>query len=73
MFDYRLEHIMSYTAKLGKRETIGPIPEGLRVNVQVTGGRGDRPEGLRQVAPLKRRLAPDPQRRRCHPRCADDD
>ena len=38
MFDYRLEHIMSLTARLGDREVIGPVPGGLRVNVHVTGG-----------------------------------
>jgi hypothetical protein len=38
MFDYRLEHIMSFTARLGDREVIGPVPGGLRVNVRVTGG-----------------------------------
>jgi hypothetical protein len=29
---------MSYTATLGDREVIGPVPEGLRWNVPVTGG-----------------------------------
>jgi hypothetical protein len=38
MFEYSLEHIMSYVAKLGTREVIGPMPEGLRVNVHVIGG-----------------------------------
>jgi Protein of unknown function (DUF3237) len=38
MFEYHLEHILSYTARLGEREVIGPVPEGLRVNVHVTGG-----------------------------------
>ena len=38
MFKYHLEHILPYTAKLGEREVIGPVPEGLRVNVHVTGG-----------------------------------
>jgi len=38
MFEYRPEHIMSYVATLGKREQLGPVPEGLRVNVHVTGG-----------------------------------
>src|SRR5581483_836799 len=33
MFEYRPEHIMSYVATLGKREQLGPVPEGLRVNV----------------------------------------
>jgi hypothetical protein len=38
MFDFRLEHIMSFTARLGDRELIGPVPGGLRINVHVTGG-----------------------------------
>src|ERR1700683_2570501 len=38
MYEYRLEHILSFTARLGGRELIGPVPEGLRVNVEVTGG-----------------------------------
>ncbi len=38
MFEYCLEHIMSYTAKLGGRDVIGPVPEGFRINIHVTGG-----------------------------------
>jgi hypothetical protein len=38
MFEYSLEQIMSYVAKRGTREVIGPMPEGLRVNVHVIGG-----------------------------------
>jgi hypothetical protein len=38
MIEYRLEHIMSYTATLTEPEVIGPLPEGLRVNIYVTGG-----------------------------------
>ena len=38
MFDYQLEHILSFVAKLGKRERVGPVPEGIRVNVEITGG-----------------------------------
>jgi hypothetical protein len=38
MIEYRLEHIMSYTAKLTEPEVIGPLPEGIRVNICVTGG-----------------------------------
>ena len=38
MFEYRLEHIMSYAAKLGTREAIGNVPDGVRVNVHVIGG-----------------------------------
>jgi Protein of unknown function (DUF3237) len=38
MIEHRLEHIMSYTAKLSDPEVIGPVPEGIRVNIYVTGG-----------------------------------
>jgi hypothetical protein len=38
MIEYRLEHIMSYTAKLSDPEVIGPVPDGIRVNIYVTGG-----------------------------------
>jgi hypothetical protein len=38
MFDYRLEHIMSYSATLAEPEVIGPVPEGIRVIFYVTGG-----------------------------------
>jgi hypothetical protein len=52
MFEYRLEHIMSYTAKLGEREVIGRVPEGLRVNVSVTGGEVTGPKVFGKVRPL---------------------
>jgi len=32
MIEYRLEHIMSYTAKLSEPKVMGPVPEGIRVN-----------------------------------------
>jgi hypothetical protein len=38
MFDYHLEHIMSFVAMLGNREIIGSVPEGIRVNVEIAGG-----------------------------------
>ncbi len=38
MFDYKLEHICSYTATLAAPEVIGPVPEGIRANFYVTGG-----------------------------------
>jgi len=38
MFEYRLEHILFYAAKLGTRELIGNVPDGVRVNVHVIGG-----------------------------------
>ena len=38
MHDYELEHILSFTATLGEPEVIGPVPEGVRANLYVTGG-----------------------------------
>ena len=53
MYDYELEHICSITATLeNPPEVIGPTPEGLRLNVYITGGevRGPRLNGrLRPV------------------------
>jgi hypothetical protein len=62
MFEYRLEHIMSYIAKLGTREVIGPVPEGLRANVHVIGGEVTGPSTYGKFLPVERRLADDPQR-----------
>jgi hypothetical protein len=50
MIEYRLKHIMSYTAKLSEPEMMSPVPEGIRVNIYVTGGASrsglaDDPEG----------------------------
>jgi hypothetical protein len=36
-FEYRLEYLFSVTAKLVP-EPIGPLPEGFRINLYVTGG-----------------------------------
>ena len=52
MFDYRLEHIMSYNAKLGEPELIGPGPEGLRVNVYVTEGQVTGPRVSGKLRPV---------------------
>ena len=52
MFEYSLEHIMSYTATLGRRERIGPVPEGLRVNVEVTGGEVSGPKVFGKLSAL---------------------
>jgi len=51
MIDYRLEHIMSYTAKLADPEVIGPVPEGLRANVYVTGGEVTGPRVFGKLRP----------------------
>jgi hypothetical protein len=38
MIQYRLDHIMSYTAKLTGPEMIGAVPDWIRANIYVTGG-----------------------------------
>lgn len=38
MIDYSMEHLFSFNATLDPPEVIGPTPEGLRLNVYVTGG-----------------------------------
>jgi len=44
MHDYRLEHVTSYSATLeSPPEVIGPLPEGIRVNFYVTGGKAEGP------------------------------
>ena len=44
MFEYSMEHLFSYSAMLEMPpEVIGPLPEGLRVNVYVTGGEVEGP------------------------------
>jgi hypothetical protein len=52
MIEYRLEHIMSYNAKLGEPEVIGPAPEGLRVNVYVTEGEVTGPRVSGKLRPV---------------------
>ena len=52
MLDYRLEHILSYSAILKAPEVIGPLPEGIRANFYVTGGSVQGPRVKGQVLPV---------------------
>lgn len=52
MFEYHLEHIMSYNATLAEPEVIGPVAEGLRLNVYVTGGAVSGPKVSGKVRPV---------------------
>jgi hypothetical protein len=52
MFEYRLEHIMSYTATLAAPEIIGPLAEGVRVNFYVTGGEVTGPKISGKILPV---------------------
>ncbi len=51
MFDYRLEHIMSYYITGKFPEIIGPLAEGLRLNFYITGGEVSGPKVLGKVRP----------------------
>ena len=52
MFDYETEHIFSYTVTLDPPEVIGPVPEGIRVNVYVTGGEVTGPKVHGKIKPV---------------------
>ena len=52
MIDYRLDHIMTYTATLAPPEVIGPVPEGVRVNFYVTGGIISGPKVFGKLKPV---------------------
>ncbi len=52
MIDYRLEHIVSYNARLTPPEVIGPVSEGMRVNVYVTGGEVSGPKLRGSLRPV---------------------
>jgi hypothetical protein len=52
MIESRLEHIMSYTAKLTEPEVIGPLPGGIRVNIYVTGGEISGPKLSGKLRPV---------------------
>ena len=52
MFNYSLEHIFSYTATLNRPERIGPVPEGIKANWYVTGGKVEGPKVNGKVLPV---------------------
>ncbi len=52
MFDYDLEHLFSYTVTLDQPEVIGPVPEGIRVNLHLTGGELTGPKVHGRVRPV---------------------
>jgi Protein of unknown function (DUF3237) len=52
MIQYRLDHIMSYTAKLTGPEMIGTVPDGIRANIYVTGGEVTGPKVRGRILPV---------------------
>jgi hypothetical protein len=53
MFDYSMEHIFSYKATLrSPAENIGVTPEGLRMNIYVTGGTVEGPRVQGRILPV---------------------
>lgn len=51
-YEYELEYVTSYTATLSEPEVIGPIAEGLRLNIYVTGGTVDGPRMRGKILPV---------------------
>ena len=43
-YSYEMEYVMSYIAMLDQPQVIGPVAEGLRININVTGGTVDGPK-----------------------------
>src|SRR5260221_1313747 len=52
MFEYRLEHVMSFYINAQFPEMIGPIPEGIQLNFYITGGEISGPEIVGKVRPV---------------------
>ena len=53
MFPYNLEHVCSYSATLeNPPEMIGPVAEGLRLNVYITGGEVTGPKLNGRIRPV---------------------
>jgi uncharacterized protein DUF3237 len=52
VFDYNLEHLFSYTVTLDQPEVIGPVSEGIRVNLHITGGEVNGPQVHGKVRPV---------------------
>ncbi len=52
MFDYELEHILSYSVTLDPPEVIGPVPEGIRANFYATGGEVKGPKVYGKFRPV---------------------
>jgi hypothetical protein len=51
-YEYRLEHLFSFSATLAPTEVIGAVPEGLRANAYVTGGEVGGPRLSGKVRPV---------------------
>jgi hypothetical protein len=51
-FEYEMEYVTSYIATLSEPEVIGPVAEGLRLNIYVTGGTVDGPKMKGKILPV---------------------
>jgi hypothetical protein len=52
MFDYQLDHILSYNITVTIPEVIGALPDGLRLNFYITGGEITGPKVWGKVLPV---------------------
>ena len=50
-YEYQMEYVASYVATLAEPEVIGPVAEGLRLNIYVTGGTVDGPRMKGKILP----------------------
>lgn len=66
MINYNLEHLFSYTVLLDEPEVIGPVSEGIRMNLHFTGGELNGQKVYVTLRPVGR-LAHHPHRRGGHP------
>lgn len=51
-YPYEMKHVTSYVATLSEPEIIGPVAEGLRLNIYVTGGEAFGPKIKGRVLPV---------------------
>jgi len=52
VFEYRLEHVMSFYINAQFPEMIGPVPEGIQLNFYITGGEISGPKVVGKVRPV---------------------
>jgi hypothetical protein len=52
VINYNLEHLFSYTVILDEPEVIGPVAEGIRVNLHFTGGEINGPKVYGKLRPV---------------------
>jgi len=52
LFEYNLEHLLTFTVEIAEPEVIGPVPEGLRINGYILGGEVPGPRVSGKLRPV---------------------